>query len=141
MLVERRDGKVERRILIGMIVDTKVLSRIATKWGREGMFVSSTSNLIAKWCVDYFRRYKKSPGKSILSLYESWADKNTDKETVRMVDRLLTGLSDEWIRLRKESNSDYTLDQADEYFNRVLVSRTMEAMKGDLELGHVQKAI
>ena len=107
MKVTKRDGSEERKILIGMIVDTHVLGRIASKW-EHNLFKSVWGNLIATWCIDFYNEYETAPKQEIESLFESWVSKSAqDEETVELVDKFLSGLSEEYEARAESSNSNY----------------------------------
>ena len=140
MQVEKRDGSHERRILTGLIVDDGVLGRISSRWTKEGLFNSRWANLIGQWCVDYHERYGKAPGKSIEALFETWAAKARDAETVELVEKLLQGLSGEYVSLARESNTDLIVDLAAEHFEKVRLAKLRDAIESDLANGDVAKA-
>lgn len=141
MKVERRDGSDERRILIGMIVDPTVLGHIASVWTKEGRFKSKWSNQIAGWCVKFYEQYEKPPGKSIEGMFESWAQRNKDKDTIATVERFLSGLSGEYAKLKREQNSQFIVDMASAHFNRVNLAHLSEALQGDIDLGDLKQAL
>ncbi len=140
MRIERRDGSVEQKVLTAMIVDASVLGRVASKWEKGGLFKDKKSNLIAGWCVDFFKRYDKAPKKSIETLFASWAADAQDKATVELVERYLEGLSGNYATLAKEVNPELVLDIAAKHFNRVKLLNFAESLSGDLEAGEDEKA-
>ncbi len=140
MKVEKRDGSTEKRILIGMIVDTIVLGKIAPKW-EKGAFRSKWSNLVGSWCVEYYNSYGKAPGKAIQALYETWAEDNDDRDTTKLVEGFLTGLSGEYKSLREESNTNLIIDHAKKHFNKIRALRVAEGVQGDVDSGDVDKAL
>jgi len=140
MKVTRRDGSEERKILIGMIVDTHVLGSIASKW-EPNLFKSVWGNLVAKWCVDFYTEYETAPKHEIESLFESWASKSDNEETTEIVDKFLSGLSDEYEARAESSNSNYTIDLASNYFNKVKLGSLSESIKGDLVNGDIDTAL
>lgn len=139
MKIERRDGSQERQIVIGMIVDRVVLARIAAKW-QDDLFKSQWSNLVGGWCVKFFRKYDKAPGKQIESMFESWASDSKDKDTVKLVERFLEALNGEYEDYAKDSNSEYVIDIASQHFNKVRIQRLRDALEGDLDVGDLEKA-
>lgn len=140
MKVEKRDGSIERRVLIGMIVDKAVLGTIASRW-KKNLFRSRWANIIAEWCVTFFEKYSKAPRKSIEGLFESWSSEpEADKETVQLVERFLESLSGEYAELKKASQSDYLIDLAGKHFNQVAVERLSEQLQGDIDGGALDKA-
>jgi len=134
MRIDKKNSDQERRILIGMIVDPIVLGRIASKW-RYRMFKSKWANIIAKWCLNYYKRYDKAPMKHIESLFENWSAKTEDKSTISLVSRFLDSLSEEYEELGEESNSDYIIDIAGYYFNQVRIERLIESVESDISEG------
>jgi hypothetical protein len=141
MKVTKRDGSEERKILIGMIVDTHVLGRIASKW-EHNLFKSVWGNLIATWCIDFYNEYETAPKQEIESLFESWVSKSAqDEETVELVDKFLSGLSEEYEARAESSNSNYIIDLASNYFNKVKLSSLSESIKGDLVNDDIDTAL
>jgi len=140
MRIEKRDGKVARQILTAMIVDPTTIAHIAAIWDKE-LFKSQWCNLVGGWCVSYFERYGKPPGKAIESRFESWASKRRDEDTVKLVERFLAGLSDEYETHAADINPQYVIDQAAEHFNEVRARRLIERVGDDLEGGDGLKAL
>lgn len=140
MKVTKKDGTNERRIMIGMIVDTTVLGRIASRWTRES-FRSKWCNLVGGWCVKFFAKYGQAPGNKIEGLYESWATDAKDKETLGLVESFLGGLSNEYETEKETSNSQYLIDLAEKHFNENRVRQLHEALGGDLDTGDLDRAI
>jgi len=140
MKIEKKENNEERSILIGMIIDSTVLGRISSKWERN-MFKSRWANIIANWCISFYRKYEDAPMNQIESLFESWTSETNDKELIKIIDKFLSSLSEEYEELQKESNSDYIIDVAGDYFNRVKVERLIDSVQGDIDRGKVSKAI
>lgn len=133
MRVEVRDGSAERRILVAMIVDKGTLGQVATRWDGE-LFKSRWSNLVAGWCCKFYLKYNEAPGKSIEGLFETWASGgNRDKDTVRMVEKFLGSLSEEYEQSAKEINTQYLVDEAGRYFNQVRIQKLSEEIANELE--------
>jgi len=140
MKISKRDSTDEKRVLTGLIVDSILLANVADRWNGE-LFNSKWSNLVASWCVDYYKQYATAPKKEIEGLFESWSQRRKDQETVDLVERFLHTLSGEYERLGKESNSKYLIDRAASYFNKVRISKLAEALQGDITDGDVVNAI
>ncbi len=139
MRIEQKSGNDERRILIAMIVDDIVLGRISVKYENR-MFNSKWANLVSSWCIKYYNKYQEAPLKEIEDLYELWAVKSKDKHTINLVEKLLYSLSDEYEELKEESNSDYLIDLAGKYFNRIKIQRLMESVQENIDDGDTTKA-
>jgi len=142
MKIEKRDGRLSRKILIGMVVDKSVLSRIAGKWEEKGLFKSKWENLVAGWCVSFFNRYERAPRKAIEGIFESWANSDVvDEAVVRLVERFLDGLSGEYAARKKEINADYLVDQAAEYFTAIKAERLSTEIKAEVSSGRIEHAV
>jgi hypothetical protein len=133
--VEKHEGSHERRILVGMVVDKSVLGRLAQHWGDE-MFASKWANLVGNWCVKYFERYGKPPGKHIQSAFERWASSHKDEATVKLVERFLQQCSEEY-ESAEDINADHLVDIAAEYFNRVRYAKLADNIQASLDSGEL----
>lgn len=144
MQIQQYSGEEERRILIGMIVDRVVIARIAGRWPKEnedGLFGSKWANLVGYWCVRYFNKYDAAPGGKIESIFSSWASaRERDRDTVSLVERFLSGLSQQYEREAHDSNPQYILDLADGHFNTVRMERLTELVKGHIASGKPAEA-
>lgn len=140
MIIKSTDGSNERMVLIGMIVDSVVCGKISDKWEKR-LFRSKWANLISSWCATYYKKYNKAPRKQIESLYKSWERKSNDKETIKIVNKFLSGLSDEYVELKRDINSKYVLDRASEYFSEVKLEKLREDLESDLTANDISKAI
>lgn len=141
MKVERREGNTERRVMIGLIVSTPFLAKIAARWIPEGLFASAWANRIAKWCVDHYARYDKAPGKGIQATYETWAEDSQDKEGIEGIGTLLSSISGEYAKLKKEINVEHLSDIAAGHFDRIMAERRVDKAQQWLEAGDTAKAI
>lgn len=142
MKVSKHDSTEEKRILTGMIVDTVALGHIAEKWQKEeGLFRVRWANIVGGWCVHYFRKYSKAPGADVRGLFEAWAERHADQNTVDLVDRFLADLSDTFEEEKEGINPDYLVDMAGAHFNAVMLERMAEAVQGHIDKGDVDKAL
>ena len=141
MKIKQHDGADERQILTAMIVDPAVAARIAGRWTRDGLFASKWANLIGSWSVKFFLKHGSPAGKNIESVFRSWSSSaDRDKESVALVDKFLSGLSDGY-ELDGQINSDHVVDIAGRHFHRVALSKLAEEIQGDLEFGDPDKAL
>lgn len=140
MQIKRKTASSQKLILAGMITDTTVLSRIASQWPREGLFDDPDANRIGSWCVRFYEKYKISPNGRIQSIFESWSEKETTKqETAELVEKKLFAISSE-IDSKPNVASDYVLDRAGRYFEKVRLQQAIRDAEVDLEGGDVDKA-
>lgn len=134
----RKDGGPERRIVISMITDNHVCGRIAHKWDRD-LFKSKVTGLVASWCVQYFNKYEKAPGKAIEGMFKTWAEKEKDESTIALVERFLEGVSDQYEQ-QQEDNSDYIVDLAAEHFKKVKLQKHAEKLQALLDSDELKEA-
>lgn len=140
MKIQNKSGSAERSVLIGMIVNQQVLGRVASRWRDEGLFASSMANTVGKWCVKFYRKHNGAPGKSIETIFRSWAD-TADKNSVKLIEKFLTSIAGQYSRMKKEINAGFVLDTATELFNEVAAKNLIQAVEGDLEIGKSSDAL
>lgn len=140
MRIVQRDGKVERRILIGFLTDKKLLQNLSPKWDNN-LFKNRWSNLLAGWCVDYFTKYGEPPNNKIEQIFQSWQEQNNDKESSVYIEKFLSVLSDEYENYQDESNTDYLVDLSQKFFNESKISRLANQLLGDVDQGNLDDAI
>lgn len=139
MRIEKRNSSREKTILTGMIVSRSVLSRLAAHWEPD-LFTSKWANIVAQWCIDYFKKWEKAPGKNIEKVFTVWAEDHRDKDTVALVEKFLTTLSKEYASLKEELNADFVVDLASGHFNKNKLANIAKAIEANLEVGDVEKA-
>ena len=140
MRVTSSDGSSERTIVAAMAVNRRVLGTIASKWEKD-LFPSRWTNLIASWCIDYYHRYSRPPGRALAVSFDRWArGKKRDKETVSRVSEFLDYLTHEVQKIRKSTNPDFILDLAAEYFTSARMMTLSEDLNDLINDGEVNKA-
>lgn len=138
--IENRTNKRDGKILQAMILNSTVLGRIASRWDGH-LFASAWSNLIASWCVEHYQKYQQPPGKCIQDYFDDWSDDGQkDETTVKLVERFLQFLSDDYERQVKDINPEQRLDLANEHFDFLKTRKTLDDAKAELEAGRLQKA-
>jgi hypothetical protein len=128
----RYEGKDARRFLGSMIMDPVVCARVAGIWNGGDLFSTNEENMVAGWCIDYMRKYGTSPGPAIRGMYEDWAVGRSE-DSVKLVERLLTSLNDEWLNNQEHYRTDYALDLGSTLLTRVKVKKAIEEAQVDLE--------
>lgn len=137
--VDRRDG-TERQVIIAMIFARSILGPIAARW-QPNLFPSHHCNLIANWCVEHYNKFHRAPSRQILSYFEEWASSaERDRDTVRVVESLLSGLEDDYERVKESTSPDFLIDCAAKLFRRRQLSDLSSRIASALEMGDVDKA-
>lgn len=138
---EAKGGRHERAILTGLITNKTVLAAVSDRWNKDGLFENRWSNLIAGWCVNYFRKYRKPPKSQIEHLFSKWEEsrEGRDKDVVSMVSTYLQSLSRQYDRQKVQV--DYLVDLAGEYFTKVRATKLRDRIDGLIEDGKVKDAV
>ncbi len=138
MKTKRFEGTNLRMVLIGMITDRHVLSRIVGQWFGEGLFDAKWANLVGGWCVEYFRKYQQPPGKRITRIFELWSQKGiAEDKIISAVEDFLQSLSDD----HTDELPDHILDIAAAYFNKVRTEKELEAVRVEIDNEQVDAAM
>lgn len=132
-------GATERSILIGFITDTAFVKLIRSHWQGEGLFQSKWSNRIARWCINHVNKHGKTPGKTITTIYENWAETAKDQETIKYIGDFLESLSDEYSH-GNEMSTDYLAELAAGFFNYNLLVRAINEGQDLVDAGKIEEA-
>lgn len=127
---------IERKILIGLIVDTAFCSE-AQKMIRPEYFRIEYAKTILEWVGDYFLRYKKAPGKDIQEIYKSAAGDLKEAEA-EILGEFLNNLSGQYET--EQFNTQYLMDQTRLYFRERAVTILKEKIDGLILRGKIEEA-
>ena len=132
------DLQIERRIILGMIINDDFLKEILSIYS-PSLLKSRSSRIIAEWCREYYEQYEKAPKKDIQGIF-TVKQEQLDDDVVQSIERLLTSLSDEFEEDGEKFNTQYLLDQAEERFKAVSLENLSDEIKGHLAVGEVKDA-
>lgn len=138
-MIRRRpvNNEMEEKILTGLIVSDRVC-RDTHRLIKKDTFKNPYAYKIAKWVVDYYRRYQVSPNQLIQDIY------NTEKETLKEEEaEFISGFLDKLSsRFEKEEkfNEDFLIDEAIKYFKKRALKNISEKMESFLELDNLDDA-
>lgn len=142
MHISEYDGSQLRLILIGMITDPKVCSRICgILEKKKGLkFDQEWADLIARWCRDHLKKYGTPPNGSIQLIFRKWAESTrSDSKTINQIESLLDYMSEEYSG-SVAGNSDFVLDIASDYFNKHRLQSVVEEVGDNITTGRVDAA-
>ncbi|MDD5511469.1 MAG: hypothetical protein PHI12_11775 [Dehalococcoidales bacterium] len=131
---------IERRIITGLIVSSDYIARIQSVW--DPAFLDSPElQIVASWCLDYFRKYGKAPDKYIQDLYMEnlQSGKITRTADARYIEELLDSLSDEYGR-GKKFNGAYLYDRTIQYFKAQELAQHNQEVQALIDRGEIEKA-
>ena len=133
MKLSRYDGSQLRKILIGMVTDKVVCSRISSQWKQEdSIFDHPWAETVGRWCIHHLEKYGEPPNGSIEQIFANWAKTNNPNEDlVDNIEGFLQHLSAEYSE-DEPHQSEFVLDIASEYFNRTRVRRTIEEAQDEM---------
>lgn len=130
---------IERQITIGLITSTDFIQRIKDRCD-VALLEGPYSKRVAAWCLEYFERYNKAPGKAIQTIFAEKSEQlsKVNKDLVDIIEDFLESISDEF---EKESiNVDYLVDKSITYFNEKYINRFTDEIQGLLHEGKIDEA-
>src|SRR5947207_13002652 len=93
----------EKDVLTSLIVNDRVLSSVCQRIGkRDGSFGQRWFDLIFKWCFEYHTKYHRAPGRAIEPLFVDWAQSSKDKDSMEIIESLLSSLTRNYKRGRAD---------------------------------------
>ncbi len=130
---------IERRIISGLIVSKDYIERVQKFWN-PALLDSTELRTVAKWCLNYFQKYKKAPNADIQDLYmEALKTNSMSKVEAQYIEELLSDLSEDYDR-GPQFNSDYLYDQTVKYFKSQELERHNREVEFLIESGQVEAA-
>jgi len=129
------DGRIERQIVIGMIMNTEFIRNIQPLI-RPHCFQLSYNLIISQWCLEYFQQYKEAPGRNIVDLFLN-RSKQIEPNQAQFIEELLASLSDEYEH-QDVFNVKYALDQAESYFRTISLQQLREGIGRAIAGGRVE---
>ena len=127
----------EQNLIISLITSTEFIQRIEGKWNYS-LIESSTAKRIAMWCVEYYNKYHKAPGKNIEGIFYEKAKTLEKGLAAEIEEEILPMLSDKY---EDESfNIEYLVDQAFAYFSQRTLTKHTEQIQALLSTEQIQEA-
>jgi len=138
MKIEKIDNHVESLLLTGMIVSTRFLRAVQDIY-HPNLIEASFVRTGAKWCMDYFKRYKKAPRIHIQDIYNSHRRNGLDPDQAELLKEYLESISQEFSRAKK-FNVDYLLEKVEVRFKEQSLKNLAEDIKALVAEGKTQDA-
>ncbi|OGL47399.1 MAG: hypothetical protein A2W05_01060 [Candidatus Schekmanbacteria bacterium RBG_16_38_10] len=134
------DASQEKMILTYMIVSDPFLTNIIPIYKKE-YWNGSSAEIVAKWCIDYYKQYEKAPGKHIQDIFEREVrEGKLDEPTEKYIERILSGLSDQYENTAEELNVDYLLDEAKKLFKEKELQSLISNISKGLDIKNIDYA-
>lgn len=129
---------IERKIIILFITSTEFNQKLQDLW-EPALFESGTAKRMATWCLEYYKKYEKAPGKDIEPIFYEKVKKGLPKDLAEEIEQdILPGLSDE--SDEEPVDTDYMIDQAIQYFNSRRLLLHADQIKALVETNQIEDA-
>ena len=130
-------GDIEKRIIIGMIVDDNFCGQMS-RMAKKQYFKIDFSITVFQWVLDYYKIYKKAPGKEIQNIFSVEQEK-LKESNANLISEFLLSLSENYEENGK-INVEHLVDQAREYFRERSLFLLAEKIQGELARGRIGHA-
>lgn len=129
---------IERKILIGLITSTDYLQSLESDWDTNYM-ESPTARMMAEWCWEYYRKYKKAPMRDIEGIYIKKLKKGLNDTLAEEIEtEILPELSSEYEK--QDFAITFLLDETLAYFVERQIKIHDETIQHHLEKGDIVQA-
>lgn len=126
----------ELDIVTGLIISTDFTKQIQPLYKKEYMTLSYTK-IVSEWCLDYYKKYDRSPAMDIMNVFESNKINVRDQAQIETIEIFLNKLNEKY----EESdtyNVAYNIDKAVEFFKTSAIDNLIDRIKvkklsGDIE--------
>ena len=131
---EKINGALDRQIVTAMVTSDIFLREIRDIYDRD-FLAAPYAAVVAEWCLSYFKKYGKAPGKRIQDRYDRALSENElrDDATEKLIGDFLGGLSVEYDASSAEINAPFLLDEAERLFKKRDLSLLADELKDMLE--------
>jgi hypothetical protein len=133
------NNDIEKRIVTGLIVSDEFCTSIQ-KMIRKQYFQIDYARTIVDWILDYYRLYKKAPGKEIQSLFKAEISKSNIRESEAiLIEHFLSSLSADY-ESNSSINNEFLLDQSRTYFRERSLTLLSEKVQNHIVRGKIDQA-
>lgn len=125
---EEPEGSIERGIIIELIVNDDYTREILKIGDPIQLLESGTAKLLARWCIEYFKKYDKVPNKDIEGIYYAKLKEGKQSKDLmsEIEEEILPSLSKQY---EQKGVNQFLLDQTIAHFKY----RQAEILKDNLE--------
>lgn len=139
MKIRQIDRRIERDILVGMIVDRQYMAQISPHVQLK-FFKNAYARTVASWCLEYFKKYDDVPFQKISDIYDyKYGQSEVEDDEVDMIEKLLETIDEDYTS-QENFNTQFLLDHTQEYFNKVRIETGVARISGELEEFGAEKA-
>lgn len=139
MRIRKIDSRIERNILIGLIMSDRYISFMASRMEKD-MLRNRYAQTICSWCLAFFKKYQTAPKFQIKEIYEyKFRCREVQEDETSLIEKLLEEISQEYSE-GDEINVDFLLDKTEEYFKKTTLERLLNKTQNLVEEGNVKEA-
>lgn len=136
-ILDDYDEDAEKIILTSLIVSDRYCAEVDGIF-KEEYLESKYAKLISSWVLRYYRKFGKSPGKTIRNIYKV-ERRNFDNSTAKIIKKFLRDISREY-ESSKGVNIDYNVDFTRKYFQQRATSILFEEGHRLIDAGRFEDA-
>lgn len=136
--IRKVENNIETLIITGMIVSDRFLKEIQLIYSHNLMEIPF-ARTVAKWCIDYWKKYKKAPNVHIQDIYNSQSRNGLKEDMSELIGMFLSSMSHEYERA-DQFNVDYLLSQAEARFKEGSLKNLAEDIQAYLSQGQYEEA-
>lgn len=138
------DSTLEQKIITGMVVSSEFLKGIIQAY-KPAYLETSFARIVAGWCLDFYKKYGKAPGREVQNIFQDWSRNNKDTAEIDLIAEFLDNLSKQYEGMpedeRKEQfEGQFLLDRAVDHFERHRLKMLAEDMSAHLSNGDLAEA-
>ncbi len=133
------DPRIERKIIIGMIVSKDYLQLIRPIWATK-LIKSTAAKRIARWCIEFYDRHKEAPGRDIEMIFiNKLKEDKLPKDIAEEIEEdILPSLSEEYDP--GQFNVGYLTEQTKIYFKNRHLEEHYQQIQLLLDQGELLEA-
>jgi len=132
------ERSIEKQIVTSVIVSDGVLSKLHP-YLDPNLFELKVSQIVIRWIVEYYSKYKTAPLNQIQDIYTSEKSK-LKKSDAEEIELFLHQLSEEYSEGKVKVNEGYLVDQGLQYIRKQRLLRMAEEVKALASLDEIEKA-
>ena len=129
---------IERKIIIGLITSDDFIKHVARIY-TNNCLGSPTARTITGWCLDYFNKYGKAPGRDIEGIYTQKVKEGLPQDKAEWIREILEGLSEEYEPDKYYDNVDFLLENAAKHFRECQAKELYSQLRLAIEAGDIDE--
>jgi hypothetical protein len=142
MLTKKIENTVERDTVTALIVNDHVLGKVASHLRKEKYpFRSKWANEVAHFCFEFHAKFGKAPRAAVRTWFYDYSRKAKDEDTIDLMGRFLSSLDEDYQRLSRDLNSDFTIDRAAKLVTEIRIERLKDTLEETLEVADTDLAV